>query len=158
MAGAIFTANGTTISIGPVQAAEPANAAAYGALAWSAIGYVESLGDFGDESSAVNFSVIGDGRVRKAKGARDAGTLPLVTAYIADDVGQLALIAGEATTGTYPFKVVLPNKITAGGTGEIKYFLALVQGKRLSVGGNDNIARLNFGLNITTKLTEVAAT
>jgi hypothetical protein len=51
---------------------------------------VESVGEYGDQSNAVNFEALGDGRVRHSKGARDAGTLAIVCGHDPTDVGQAA--------------------------------------------------------------------
>lgn len=154
----IFTATGTKLFIAPSVAAEPANAAAYAALSYTEITMIETIGEYGDESSIINFAVLGDGRMRKAKGARDAGTLPLTTAHIANDAGQLALVAAEATYNNYPFKVLLPNRLTSGGTDEVNYFIGLVTSKRKNIGGNDNVVRVTFNVAVNSKITEVAPT
>jgi len=156
--GGIFTANGAKFSIGPSVSAEPADAAAYAALSYTEVAFAESLGEYGDEASIVTFAEIGAGRVRKAKGARDAGTMPVTTAHIADDAGQDALIAAEATNNKYAFKVVLPNRLTVGGTDEINYFIGLVTSKRDSVGTNDNVVRRTFNIAIDSEVTVVDAT
>jgi hypothetical protein len=62
---------------------------------WIEVGLVEDLGEIGDESSSVTGAAIGDGRIRKAKGARDAGTLAVKCFHDPIDVGQLAVIAAE---------------------------------------------------------------
>lgn len=157
---AIFTASGTTLAIGASVATEPANAAAYATATSAAtlIGFIESVGEFGDESAAIDFAVLGDGRVRKAKGARNAGALAVTCAHIADDVGQIALLAAELTYNQYPFKMVLPNKLTSGGTNEIIYFMGIVMSKRFNVGGNDNVVRRTFNIGVTSGLTTVAPT
>ncbi len=155
---AIFTATGTKLFVAPSAATEPANAAAYAGLTWTEVGFIENIGDYGDQSSAVDFAVLGDGRVRKAKGARHAGALTVTCAHIADDVGQAALVAAEATYNNYPFKVELPNKLTTGGTNELQYFIGLVMSKRLNVGANDNVVRRTFEVGVNSKITEVAPT
>lgn len=157
---AIFTASGTKVFIGASASVEPASAAAY-ATAMSTpseVGFIETVGEFGDESANIDFAVLGDGRVRKAKGARNAGTLTITCGYIADDVGQLALEAAEATYNNYLFKIVLPNRLTLGGTDEIRYFMGLVMSKRMNVGGNDNVVRRTFNVGINSKFTTVAPT
>lgn len=157
--GDIFTASGTKISIGPSTATTPADATAYAALTpYTEVGLVETLGEYGDESSAVNFAALGDGRMRKGKGARDAGVLQLTVAHDGTDTGQLALNAAEATNNNFVFKVVLPNRLTTGGTDEIQYFKGLVMSKRLNVGGNDNVVRNTYQIAVNSALTTVAAT
>ena len=160
MAGYIFTASGTKLSIGPVTTTEPATAVAYAALTpWVEVGFIETVGEFGDEAANIDFAVLGDGRVRKSKGARNAGAISVTCAHIADDVGQIAMVAAEATNSTYAFKLELPNKLTPpGGINEFNYFLGLVMSKRLNVGGNDNIVRRTFNVGITSKITVAAPT
>jgi hypothetical protein len=155
---AIFTATGTKVYIAPSQASTPANAAAYQGLTWTEIGFVETIGEYGDESSIINFAVLGDGRQRKAKGARDAGALSLTTAHIADDTGQQALEAAEATYNNYPFKIVLPNRLATAGDDEEDYFMGLVTSKRLNVGGNDNVVRRTFNIAVNSAITVVPPT
>lgn len=154
----IYTASGTKVFIGPSAAAEPANAAAYAALSWVEIGALESVGEFGDESGAITGAIIGDGRTRKGKGARDAGTLAITCFHNPEDTGQQAMVAAEATNNNYTFKIVIPNRLTTGGTDEIDYFMGLVMSKRLNIGGNDNLVRRTFNTAVNSKLTEVAAT
>jgi hypothetical protein len=155
---AIFTATGTKLSIAPSVAAEPANAAAYAALSWVEVGFMETIGEYGDESASIDFAVLGDGRVRKAKGARNAGALSVTVAHIPDDAGQQDLEDAEATYNNYPFKVELPNKLTSGGTNEFQYFIGLVMSKRLNVGGNDNVVRRTFNIGVNSKITTVVPT
>lgn len=153
-----FAASGTTFSI-VAASATPANAAAYAALTpWQAVGLVESVGEFGDEASAISFAALGDGRVRKSKGARDAGTLSLTVAYDSTDAGQTLLETAEGTNVNYAFRVVLPIKATSGGTNEILYFMGLVMSKRNNVGNNDNIVRRTFNIAVNTAITRVAPT
>src|SRR5690242_14570483 len=122
----IFTATGTKVYIGPSVTNATDTAAEFAALTWTEIGLIESIGEFGDQSSSVTGAVIGDGRMRKAKGARDAGELAITVFHAGDDVGQAALEAAEASYANFAFKVVLPNRLNATGTDEIRYFRGLV--------------------------------
>lgn len=116
---------------------------------WIEVGLIEDLGELGDEASAVTGAAIGDGRIRKAKGARDAGVLAVVCFHDPLDVGQLALIAAEATNNNYGFKLILPDSPSAAYSDTIQYFRGLVMSKRLRLGTNDNIMRrlVNIGVN-----------
>jgi len=154
----IFTATGAKIFIGPSVLAATDTAAEFAALTWTEIGLVESIGEYGDESSAVTFNAIGDGRTRKAKGSRDAGTLAITCAHDATDVGQVAVVAAEATYNNFAFKVALPNRLNATGADEIDYFRGLVMSKRLNVGGNDNVVRINFSVGINSPIIVVPPT
>lgn len=152
------TPTGTKIFIGPSQATEPANAAAYAGLTWTEVGMVRSVPAYGDQASIQSGAVVGDARVRKAKGARDAGDTEIVVYPDPEDDGQNALIAAEATNNYYPFKVVKPDRLNATGTDGIDYFMGLVTSKRESGGENDTIVTKTFAVGITSKITEVAPT
>lgn len=149
---------GTRVYIAPSTTTEPADATAYGALVWTEIGDVESLGDYGDEAPILTAQTLQDERVFKAKGARDAGTLVITCLDRPDDLGQIAAIAGEATKFNYPIKVVLPNRLTVAGTDQIEYMIGLVSSKRLTVGDNSAFLRRAFSVAINSKITSVAAT
>lgn len=154
----VSTSAGATIFIGPATAVEPADKIAYEALTWTEINEVESLGEFGDSSAAITFTALKDGRVRKRKGAKDAGDLALVVGYDPFDAGQLALIAAEATKFSYAIKVVLEDGQDANDTDSTFYFLALVMTKRLTVGDVQAITKRAYTLGITTKITEAPST
>lgn len=156
--GNIRTASGTKIYIGPSQAVAPANAAAFAALTWTEIGMVRTTPSYGDKASVVTGAVVGDGRIRKAKGARDAGDTEIVVYPDSTDPGQAALIAAEGTNLYYPIKVVNPDRLNATGTDGIDYFMALITSKQGSGGENDTIVTRTFGCGVTSGITEVAPT
>jgi hypothetical protein len=154
MAGDVVTASGTRVFIGSaVTSAVDTIAEFEGISGWVEVGLVESVGEYGDQSNAVNFEALGDGRVRHSKGARDAGTLAIVCGHDPTDSGQAALIAAEATNNNYAFKVILPDG-PAGYSDTIQYFRGMVMGKRLNVGNNENIIRKNFSVTINSEIFE----
>jgi hypothetical protein len=154
----IYTAAGAKVFIAPSQAATPADATAYAGLTWTEIKGLQTIGEYGDESAAVTGAIIGDARTRKAKGARDAGTLALTAANWPDDPGQAALVAAEATNNNYPFKIVVPNRVNASGTDGIDYMVGLVMSKRLNLGSNDTIVTRTFSVAVNSAITEVPPT
>lgn len=159
MAGDVNTASGTKIHIGPAAGADVDDATAFAALTgWVEIGNVESLGEFGDEASSVTFASLGDGRMRKSKGVRNAGTLALVVGRDPTDEGQDALIAAEATKNKYAFRITYADRLTPAGTDSVEYFRALVLNKRSNVGNADNIVRRSFSLDIDSAIVAVDAT
>lgn len=152
MPGDIVTASGTRVYIGPASTADTDTLTEFEALSWTEIGLIESVGEFGDQSSDVSFAAIGDGRMRHAKGARDAGTMTLTCAHDPTDVGQGALEDAEATNDNYAFKVVLPDAPTAQYSDTIIYFRGLVRSKRKNIGTNDNVIRNTFEVGINSQL------
>lgn len=147
---------GTKIFIGPVTTTD--DTSTYAALTgWKEIGEVESIGEFGDSASAINFTSLSKSRVRKRKGARDAGDVSVVCANIPDDEGQLAAITAEGTRFTYAFKVVANDAPDADGSESEFYFGALVMSKRLNVGASNAVNKRTFNLAIDTDIHEVPA-
>jgi hypothetical protein len=153
-----YAATGTRVFIGEAVTDEPANVAAYAGLLWTEIGDVESVGDFGDDAPIITASTLQDERIFKAKGPRDAGTLTITVLDKPDDNGQIAAIAAEGTRFNYPFRIVLPNRLTTGGNDQTEYLIGLVSSKRLSVGDNQNIVRRVFSVAINSKITTAPAT
>lgn len=150
--GDIITASGTRVYIGVAATSDVDTVAEFAATSvWTEIGLVESVGEFGDESSAVTFEALGDGRVRKAKGARDAGTLAIVVAHDPTDAGQAAIELAEANNNNYSFKLVLPDG-PVGYSDTILYFRGLVMGKRKNVGNNSNVVRNSYNVAINTEI------
>jgi len=151
--GDITTATGTRYYIGPsgVSTAYDTIAEFEAVSAWTEIGLVENGGEFGDEASAVTGAALGDGRIRKAKGARDAGTLALVCFHDPTDIGQAALDVAEGTNDNFTFKVVLPDG-PPGYSDTIQYFRGLVMSKRLQVNTNDNILRRLYNIGINSEV------
>ena len=155
---AITTAAGSKIYIGQVRAPDTDTLAEYAALTgWVEIGEVETLGEFGDESSAVNFLAVNDARTRKLKGARDAGTLALTVGRDPLDPGQIALRAAEKTKFEYAFKVVAADAPDEDHTDTVYFFGALVMSGRNNYGGADNVVRNTFNLGINTEIFEAPA-
>jgi hypothetical protein len=126
----------------------------YEALTWTEVKEIENLGDFGDESSAVTFASLSDARVRKLKGARDAGTMAIVVGRDPLDPGQQAMIAAEKTNFEYPFKIVAADNPSASYTPTTFYFKGLVMSQRNAAGANDNVVRTTFNVGINTPLIE----
>jgi hypothetical protein len=125
---------------------------AFQALTWVEVGEVENLGEFGDESGAINFTGLKDGRTRTRKGPRDAGSMSVVVGDDMLDVGQAAMEAAEASPLDYNFKVVLNDAVTVGGSPSEHYYRGLVMSKRRNVGDASNIVRRTFAVKVNTDI------
>lgn len=154
MAGDIKTASGTRVFIGASITADQADTLAeFEAMSnWVEIGLIESLGEFGDQSNEVTFSALGDARVRRSKGARDAGTMTLTCGHDPTDLGQAAVEAAEQTNFNFAWRVDLPDAPAAGYSNTQIYFRGLVMGRRKNVGTNDNVIRNNYSVGINSQL------
>jgi hypothetical protein len=148
----INTASGSKVYIGTTASASTLTQ--FEADTYILVGEVENLGEFGDQSSEVTFAAIGDGRVRRSKGARDAGTMSVVVGRDPNDAGQAAMEAAEATNFNYNFKVVHADAINENWSDTIEYFRGLVMSKRTNVGTNDNVVRRTFNVGINTAIIE----
>ena len=100
---------------------------------------------------------VSDGRMQKLKGVRDAGDMALVVGMDDGDSGQDAMIAAEADTLDYNFKVVLNDKQTIGGTPSEHYFRGKVMSKRTAVGTANNVVRRNFQVAINSEILSIDA-
>ncbi|SFP62769.1 phage tail tube protein [Tranquillimonas alkanivorans] len=153
----IFATNGAKLYISDsAQNTEPADATTYGALTWTEIKEVESLGSFGDTAEEITFTSISDARTRKVKGARNAGTLEVVMGQDYSDAGQAALIAAEKEIHDYAFKVVF-NDAPDGGTPSERYFIAKVGSASEALDTANSVMKLNVSLLVDSKITRVDA-
>lgn len=124
------------------------------ALTWVEVEPVENIGDFGDEAAAVTFSALKDGRVRKMKGARDAGTLAVVVGHNPSQTGQAQMITAEGTKFNYGFKVEIPDAPSNLYTNSFFYFRGKVMSKRMGVGGNGDVTKRTFNVGVDSQIYE----
>jgi len=145
---------GTRVFIGPVATSD--DTSTYAALTgYVEIAEVESIGEFGDSASAITFTSLSSARVRKRKGARDAGDVSIVCANVPGDPGQEAAIAAEGTKFRYAFKIVPADAASEDHTDSEFYFGALVMSKRVNVGASNAVNKRTFALAIDTDIHEV---
>lgn len=158
----VITGLDVQVFIGPVVAGSVDTVAEFVALdtgsAFVEVELVEKIGAYGDSSGSVKFTALKDGRVRKAKGARDAGTTELVVGYDYSDLGQAALRAAQKTHSKYAIKVVIPNRLAPAGKDQIDYFRATVLGDAKDVGNVETVMRQTFPLDIDSEIFTVAPT
>ena len=154
----IDTAAGSKLFIGPVAASTVDTTGEFAALSYTAVGEIESLGEFGDQAQAITFTSLGDRRVRKFKGSYDAGILNVTVALDPADAGQAALKTALASDADYAIKVMLSDG-SAGSPSQPTtfYFRAKVMSRSINVGSADNIVRASIGLGINSEIYEVAA-
>lgn len=162
---AVTTASGTRFFVGPATAlteidfttAESALAdfEAIASGSWVEVKEIEDYGAHGDESAEVTFASVGDARIRKFKGARNAGTMALIVGADPQDAGQLAMIAAEKTKFNYAFKIIYPDAPSEDFTNSVEYFLGLVMSRPKNVGTNDNVMRRTFNVGINSEVIEV---
>lgn len=152
----LFATMGTDVYIGQVKASQstPFVAGDFAGQSWTPIGWLESIGEFGDESSEITFDAIGEGRTQKLKGIRNAGNMDLVMGIVDDDAGQIALLAAEAEIDDYAFKVVF-NNAPSGGTPAERYFIGKVMTARERLDTANNVARRGGRIAINSNVVRV---
>jgi hypothetical protein len=157
---AVYTTAGTTLAIATGAAANsrPADASAFGALTWQVVGEVENLGTFGDTANLVTFLSVGDSRVRKRKGARNAGTMEIVCGHDPLDAGQVAVLAASNSQLVHNFRITENDKADSNDTNSISYFTGLVMSGAKNLGGTDDITKRNFTVEIDSAIVYVPAT
>jgi hypothetical protein len=151
---AIASTTGAKVYIGPVNTTAD-DETAYAALSYVEITPVESIGEFGDQASTIEFTALGDARVRKRKGVRNAGDLNIVVGHDPLDAGQLAMVAAEATEFSYAMKVVLADAADENDADSVFYFRALVSSARVNVGSANAIIKRTFVALIDSQIIEV---
>lgn len=154
----IFATAGADVYIGQIIAGKstPFVLADFNAQSWVPIGWLESIGAFGDESSEVTFDAIGENRTIKLKGVRNAGNMELVAAIDYDDDGQATIRGAQTLPNDFAFRVVF-NDAPAGGDPSERYFIARVMSAREVLEGANNVMRLNVTLGINSNIVVVNA-
>ncbi len=160
----IHKAKGSQLFIGPAvdivainaAADEAAGIAIFAALSgWNEVLEVEDMGEHGDSSEEITFTAIKDGRVRKVKGPRNAGTMAIVVARDPLDTGQLAFIQAEQEDANFAFKLVYGDSRGGAYTNSTEYFAGLVMSRPNNIGNVSNIVRRTFNVAINTACYEV---
>lgn len=158
MSSRLFATAGSKIYIGAAKAFTGTDfvAADFSSVAWTEIGGTTNLGATGDSAELITSAQIGEGRLRKLKGVKNAGSASLVCDASYDDAGQLALVAAAQSPLSYAFKLQF-NDAPSGGTPSIRYFTAYVMSASEELGEANSVAKLNATLEIDSNIVRVAA-
>jgi hypothetical protein len=153
----IFATAGSQVYIGQAKASQsaPFVAADFDGQSWVPIGWLESIGEFGDESAEITFDAIGEGRTQKLKGIRNAGNMEMVMGIVDDDPGQIALLAAEALPDDFAFRVVFNNAPAGGGTAAERFFIGKVMTARENLGTANNVVRRGGRIGINSNVVRV---
>lgn len=156
-AGAKFYISPTEADSDAINAMTDQNAIAYfaGLSDWIEVEEVEDMGGLGDTSEPITFVSVGDRRVRKLKGSKDAGTHEIVVGRDPLDAGQVQMIAAEGTDFNYPFKVEYADARSSNHTDSVQYYAGLVMAAPTNLGPVNNVTRRNFSVGINTPVFEV---
>lgn len=159
----MYAVAGCTISIGDAPIDDQDDdfeASDFDAITWTEIKGWVTMGAHGDAATLVTSDQIGNPRTKKAKGTRNAGSMENVFDVVADDPGQLAMIAAEKSNQNYPFRIVY-NDAPATGSAPApseSLFIGLVTSGQRSGGGANDPRRRAMTIEINSNIVEVAAT
>ena len=136
-----------------VSAAKPAtyNATGFGALTFTTVGGVTSVGEFGGEAELITYDLLTERVTKKLKGTINYGTIQLEMVLETADAGQLLLEAGalgSAVDTIHSFKVTLND-------GKIKYFTGVVMGFRTNVGASNNVVAVTSNIELDNSVVTV---
>ena len=149
MASKAFTSAGTKLFI---SSAAPAtyNSTGFAALAWTEIGEVSEMGEFGRQYNLVTFNKLGDRRTVKRKGSYNDGTIACQMARVPSDAGQTILTTAVNSDNSYSIKIKLQD-------GTVFYTSAQVMSYTTNIGNVDQITSATVNLEIDNDILEVAA-
>lgn len=156
---AIFATAGSAFYIGGTLEPDYASSMSQSDFAgetWTQVEPLETIGSFGDTAEEVTTTLISDARVRRLKGARDAGVLELVAGLDYSDAGQLAMLDAEGMPHNYAFKVTF-NDAPAGGTPSERMFVGMVMSASEQLDGANNVMKVNFRIAINSNVVRVFA-
>ena len=109
---------------------------------------VSNMGELGSAANVLQFPLVSDDFVVKAKGTRNAGDPALVVGRVSNAPGQIALRAAERTKFYYNFKLELEDAPDENTTNTVIYFRALVAGANNTFGGNEDFVTETYTLGI----------
>lgn len=145
---------GTTLAVNTEQS-DPGAIAEFATDSYTLVTEAEDIGEFGDEAEEITFTALRDGRVRKLKGPKNAGTIAVVCGSDPADAGEDAMVLAEASNLDFNFKVELHDETSLSGIPSVHYFKGKVMSKRLNVGNASNVVRRTFNVGINSKIFEV---
>jgi hypothetical protein len=127
----------------------------YAGLTWVQIKGAGSIPEFGDAAGEITFPELDSGRVRKFKGAYDAGNLQIPVGHDPYDPGQAAALAAVGTPYNYPFKIVFADAKSDSFTNSVSYFQAKVMSFKAKPGDTNAITQRNLSISIDSDIVYV---
>lgn len=131
-------------------------AADFNGQAWTEIKGTTDLGSAGDSAELLSSTHINDGRVRKGKGTKNAGSMAIVADLDWSDAGQLAVIAASQSQSSFAFRLVL-NDAPAGGTPSERLFVGFVMSDSENYGQANTVTALNATIEVDSNFVRISA-
>lgn len=112
------------------------------------IGEVVNFGEFGRVYTEITHEAVNDRNVRKFKGTRNDGTLPLQLGRDTADDGQALIRQALDDDDDWNFRIILNDEPTGGGDPTSYTFKAKVMSYTTNLGGPNQIIGANASLGI----------
>ena len=137
-----------TLLLASVAVPATEDAAGYGALTYTDVGYIEDPGEHGGEATVTNFTPVKTGVIDKLKGSIDYGSKDITMAAIGDDAGQ-SLLSGAFDGAN---KNAIVSIKTVDQEGNIDYFMCYVTRFRRQGGDANTVDMLSVQLAVRSKV------
>lgn len=142
-----ITSAGTKLSIA-LSLPTAQTSTAYGLLSWQEVGDVDDIGEHGAAYSVIKRTPLASRTVRKLKGSKDNGTVPIKLARVFGDAGQDDCRTARDDDAAASFLIEYSDGTKA-------YFEALVMDFKTSVGGAESFTSASISLEIDSDILEV---
>jgi hypothetical protein len=117
------------------------------------------MGPYGDSSQLITTDLIGEGRTKKMKGTRNAGSMANTFAVDMTDPGQIKMIEASETLNNYAFQVELNDSDGGvGATNSKRQFYGLVMQSQEAGGGANTVQTMNGTVEINSNIVTIPAT
>lgn len=130
---------------------------------FTAVTFVEvkkwtSMGPYGDSAQLITTDLIGEGRTKKMKGTKNAGSMANVFAIDTTDDGQIQMLAASQTLQNYAFQVELNDSDgKPGAKNSLRQFYGLVMQAQEAGGGANTVQTMNATVEINSNIVTVPA-
>ena len=141
---------GTVVSVSATLAANPKSATEYGALSWTEITGVASVGEIGPVYEVVTHSDLKDGVTRKAHGTLNNGDPAMQYRVVEADAGQVIINDALNAQTTIAFKVTRAS-------GLIQYFEGIISSAPTNEATGSAVYAKSSNIGVSSALVEVAA-
>lgn len=149
MASKAFTSAGSKLYM-TKSAPSTYTAGGFTQLAFTLIGEVFEMGEFGRQYNLVTFNPLSDRRTVKRKGSFNDGTISCQMARVPSDDGQALLTAGVDSDDSYSVKIELQD-------GTVFFTTAQIMSYTTNIGNADQITSATVNLEIDNDIIEVPA-
>ena len=142
----------------PEQSADVVGAD-FTSITWLEVAKWTSMGPYGDSAQLISTDLIGEGRTKKMKGTRNAGSMANTFATDATDEGQIKMIEASKTLDNYAFQIELNDSDGGvGATNSKRQFYGLVMSAQEAGGGANTVQTMNATVEINSNIVVVAPT